>query len=112
MKALYYVEPGRTEIREVPDPKLENPTDAVVDILATSICGSDLHIVAGTMLKESGFVLGHEMVGVVREVGSAVREFQPGEDRLSRSNPASAHADGVELSFRQRHLGPAAGNHA
>lgn len=79
MKALVYVEPGKTEIQEVADPHLTAPTDVIVDIDATSICGSDLHIVAGTMLDDSGFVLGHEMVGTVREIGDAVREFRPGD---------------------------------
>lgn len=79
MKALVYVEPGKTEIQDVPFPELTSPTDAIVDIDATSFCGSDFHIVSGEMVQDKNFVLGHEMVGTVREVGEAVTEVKPGD---------------------------------
>lgn len=86
MKALVYTAPGETEIQEVPDPVIQDPTDAIVDVVATSICGSDLHIVSGGMGPDTGFVLGHEMVGRVRELGPAVNGFSVG-DRVTVSPP-------------------------
>lgn len=79
MRAAYLEAVGRVAIREVDEPRIEAATDAIVDIVATSICGSDLHIVLGHLGGETGFTLGHEYVGVIREVGPAVREFAVGD---------------------------------
>ncbi len=79
MKAAVLEEIGRVAIREVDEPQIESEGDVIVDVLATSVCGSDLHLVLGHMGGESGFVLGHEYVGRIREVGSAVREFSVGD---------------------------------
>ena len=84
MKALIYTAPGETEVQEVPDPVIQEPTDAIVDVIATSICGSDLHVVSGDLVPDTGFVLGHEMVGRIRELGSAVKNFSIG-DRVTVS---------------------------
>src|ERR671937_3213100 len=73
---------GRQDVRvdEVPDPRLEQPTDAIVRIASTAICGSDLHLyeVLGPFMSE-GDILGHEPMGIVEEVGSAVTELAPGD---------------------------------
>ncbi|WP_232330543.1 alcohol dehydrogenase catalytic domain-containing protein [Nocardia fusca] len=62
------------------DPKIEEPTDAIVRITTSAICGTDLHLVRGTMPGMlPGTVLGHEAVGVVEETGSAVRGFAAGD---------------------------------
>lgn len=79
MKAAVLEAIGRVVIAEVDEPRLQSPTDVIVEILATSVCGSDLHLVLGHMGDEVGYVLGHEYVGRVREVGSAVREFAAGD---------------------------------
>ena len=73
---------GRRDVRveDVPDPTIEEPTDAVVRITSTGICGSDLHLyeVLG-MFMTAGDVLGHEPMGIVEEVGSEVRDLAPGD---------------------------------
>jgi threonine dehydrogenase-like Zn-dependent dehydrogenase len=80
MKALAYH--GRRDVRvdTVPDPTIEEPTDAIVRITTTAICGSDLHLyeVLGPFIEE-GSILGHESMGVVEEVGSEVSELSPGD---------------------------------
>jgi threonine dehydrogenase-like Zn-dependent dehydrogenase len=67
-------------VTEVPDPRIEEPTDAVVRITSTAVCGSDLHLyeVLGPYLKP-GDVLGHEPMGIVEEVGPEVTRLRPGD---------------------------------
>lgn len=80
MKALVYHGPGKKSVEDLPMPHIAAPTDAVVRITKTTICGSDLHILKGdvpTVLP--GTVLGHEGVGIIEEVGSAVRGFKKGD---------------------------------
>ncbi|RKN10436.1 alcohol dehydrogenase catalytic domain-containing protein [Streptomyces radicis] len=80
MKAVVYHGIGDIRLDSVPDPTIEHPTDAVVRITASAICGTDLHFVRGTVPgMKPGTVMGHEGVGVVEEVGSAVRNFRPGD---------------------------------
>lgn len=80
MKAVVWHGIGDIRLDEVPDPAVEEPTDAVVRITRSAICGTDLHMVRGTMPgMVPGTILGHEAVGVVEEVGSAVRGFRPGD---------------------------------
>ena len=83
MKALTYQGPGEKSWAEVPTPVVDKPTDAIVRILHTTICGTDLHILKGDVPEVAkGTVLGHEGVGVVESVGSAVRNFKPGDHVL------------------------------
>jgi len=80
MKALVYGGPGKIEWKMVPKPGLEKPTDVIVKILKTTICGTDLGILHGkTPSVKPGTTLGHEGVGVVVEVGMAVRNFKAGD---------------------------------
>jgi threonine dehydrogenase-like Zn-dependent dehydrogenase len=79
MKALVYRGPRDIRVEDVPDPKLEEPTDVLVRITSTNICGSDLHMYEGRTNVEKGKVLGHENLGEVIEVGEAVRLVQPGD---------------------------------
>jgi threonine dehydrogenase-like Zn-dependent dehydrogenase len=80
MKALTWH--GRRDVRvdEVPDPAIVEPTDAIIRVTSTAICGSDLHLyeVLGAFLRE-GDILGHEPMGVVEEVGSQVTHVGPGD---------------------------------
>ncbi|HEX3394727.1 MAG TPA: zinc-dependent alcohol dehydrogenase [Acidimicrobiales bacterium] len=70
MKANCWMGANRVEVREVPDPKILNPRDAIVRITSTAICGSDLHLYDGYMpTMEKGDILGHEFMGEVVEVG-------------------------------------------
>ncbi|MFN8122354.1 MAG: alcohol dehydrogenase catalytic domain-containing protein [Thermoleophilia bacterium] len=80
MKAVVLVGPGDVQVREVPDPVIQEPGDAIVEITATAICGADLFPYHGyTPGFESGTILGHEFTGIVREVGPAVQGFRPGQ---------------------------------
>jgi threonine dehydrogenase-like Zn-dependent dehydrogenase len=80
MKALCWYGTNDVRIDTVPDPKIRDPRDAVVKITATAICGSDLHLYDGFMpTMEKGDVLGHEPMGEVVEVGSAVTNLKPGD---------------------------------
>lgn len=79
MKAVVYREPRRVEVEEVPDPRIEAPTDVIVRITTTAICGSDLHMYEGRTDAEPGIVFGHENMGVVAEVGSGVASVRQGD---------------------------------
>jgi alcohol dehydrogenase len=80
MKALVYHGPNDKSWDELPDATLIDDTDAVVRVDATTICGSDLHILKGHLPEVTpGRVLGHEAVGTVEEVGAAVRNIGPGD---------------------------------
>ena len=80
MKALVYHGPGNKAWEEVPDPKILEPTDVIVRIDTTTICGTDLHILKGDVPAVTpGRILGHEGVGTVVETGSAVSTVQVGD---------------------------------
>jgi len=80
MKAVVWHGVGDIRLDDVPDPGIQDPTDAIVEITASAICGTDLHFVRGTMAgMVPGTILGHEAVGVVREVGPGVRNLRAGD---------------------------------
>jgi alcohol dehydrogenase len=80
MKALVYHGPGERSWDVVPDPKILDPTDAIVRIDAATICGTDLHILKGDVPEVTpGTILGHEAVGTIVEVGAAVTTVVPGD---------------------------------
>jgi len=80
MKALVYHGPGKCGWEEKPRPSIQQPTDAIVRITHTTICGTDLHILKGDVpAVQPGRILGHEGVGVIEEVGEEVEAFKPGE---------------------------------
>jgi alcohol dehydrogenase len=80
MKALVYGGPGLKEWGEVPDPVIQDPTDIIVQVDTTTICGSDLHILKGDVPAVTpGRVLGHEAVGTVVATGSGVSKFAVGD---------------------------------
>jgi threonine dehydrogenase-like Zn-dependent dehydrogenase len=80
MKAVTYHGKRDVRVDEVPDPTIEDPTDAIVRITSSGICGSDLHLyeVMGAFMDE-GDILGHEPMGIVEEVGSEVTQIKPGD---------------------------------
>jgi len=80
MRALTWQGTKKVSVEEVPDPRIVEPTDAIVKITSTAICGSDLHLyeIFGPFI-DAGDVLGHEPMGVVVEVGSAVRNLAVGD---------------------------------
>jgi alcohol dehydrogenase len=80
MKALVYDGPGQRAWREVPDPVITQPTDAIVRVDAVTICGTDLHILKGDVPTVTpGRILGHEAVGTIEHVGTGVTTVRPGD---------------------------------
>lgn len=80
MKALVYRGPANMDLEDRPKPELSAATDAIVKLTKTTICGTDLHILKGDVPScQPGRILGHEGVGVVDQVGSAVTAFKPGD---------------------------------
>ena len=79
MRAVAFWEPGRLRAVELPEPALQTPDDAIVDVRRTAVCGTDLHLVADGHGLAAGTVTGHEFVGTVRTVGSAVRTLAVGQ---------------------------------
>ena len=80
MKALVYHGPGERMWEDKPRPTLQFPSDAIVRVTKTTICGTDLHIMKGDLpTVTDGRTLGHEGVGVVAEVGSGVSSFRPND---------------------------------
>lgn len=92
MRALTWQGLGDVRVTDVPDPVLQEPTDALVRVTSTAICGSDLHLydVLGPYLH-SGDVLGHEFMGMVEEVGPEVEHLKPGDRVVVPFNIACGH---------------------
>ncbi len=92
MRALTWQGIEDVKVTEVPDPRIEQPTDAVVRVTSTAICGSDLHLykVLAPYLTP-GDVLGHEFMGIVEEVGSSVTALQPGDRVVVPFNISCGH---------------------
>jgi threonine dehydrogenase-like Zn-dependent dehydrogenase len=103
MKALVYHGPGQRSWETVPDPQLQDATDAIVRIDTSTICGTDLHILKGDVPEvEPGRILGHEAVGTVTEVGDAVTTLDRETGcscRASRPVAAAASARRVVTAF-------------
>jgi alcohol dehydrogenase len=80
MRALVYHGPGQKAWEEVPDPEITDEADAIIRVDATTICGTDLHILAGDVPEvRPGRILGHEAVGTVAEAGDGVHRLAPGD---------------------------------
>lgn len=80
MKALTYIEHGKFALTDKPKPSLQDPRDAIVRVTVSSICTSDLHIKHGSVPRAvPGITVGHEMVGVVEQVGAEVHTLKPGD---------------------------------
>ena len=106
MKALVYHGEGQKSWEDVPDPRLQDDTDAIVGIDAVTICGTDLHILKGDVPEvTNGRILGHEAIGTVESVGTAVRNVQPG-DRVLISCISGC---GICSFCRQGHYGQCLG---
>ena len=81
MKALVYRGPGQISWDDVPNPVIQHPTDVIVKMKATTICGTDLHILKGDVPEvEAGRILGHEGIGVITEVGAGVTQLKVGDE--------------------------------
>ena len=83
MRALVFHGPGKRALEDKPKPAIKAPTDAIVKITKTTICGTDLHIMKGDMpAVADGRILGHEGVGIVEQVGAGVSSFKVGDQVL------------------------------
>lgn len=83
MKALVYHGPGNRVWEEVPTPTIQDPTDAIVKVTKTTICGTDLHIMKGDVpTVTEGRILGHEGIGIIEQIGNAVSNFKVGDKVL------------------------------
>lgn len=99
MKAVTYQGPRRIEVKDVPDAKIERPTDVVVKITTTNICGSDLHMYEGRTDFEPGRIFGHENLGEVVEVGNGVDRIKVGEMVCVPFNVACGFCKNCERGF-------------
>jgi threonine dehydrogenase-like Zn-dependent dehydrogenase len=79
MKALVFHHPGKVEVNDVDDPRIEDAEDVILRVTATAICGSDLHIYNGFFPQKNDMVLGHEFMGVIEETGSGVKDLKKGD---------------------------------
>ena len=92
MKALTWQASKTVSVEEVPDPQIQEPTDAVIRITSTAICGSDLHLYEVlTPFMDEGDIIGHEPMGIVEEVGSAVTHIKPGDRVVIPFNVSCGH---------------------
>lgn len=78
MKAAVFIKPGKIELQEKPIPKV-GPTDALIKITTTTICGTDVHILKGEYPVAPGRIIGHEPVGIIQELGNAVTGYKIGQ---------------------------------
>lgn len=94
MKALVYRGPGKKQLEEMPKPALRDATDAVVRMVKTTICGTDLHILKGDLpTVAAGRILGHEGIGIIEEAGAGVSRFHKGDRVLISCITACAKCD-------------------
>ncbi|MFB6570037.1 glutathione-independent formaldehyde dehydrogenase [Streptomyces noursei] len=99
MKAAVYEGPRRVTVKDVPDPRIEHPSDIIVKITSTNICGSDLHMYEGRTSFETGRTLGHENLGTVVEVGPAVSKVKVGDYVVLPFNIACGFCEQCERGY-------------
>lgn len=90
MRAVTFQAPGEVAVEDVPEPELQRPDDAIVEVDASGICGSDLHIFHGRVPVEQGFTIGHEFVGTVLAAGPELERAAVGERVLGCFHTACA----------------------
>ena len=100
MKAIVYHDVGDIRLDDIPEPTLQDPTDAIVRLTSMAICGTDLHFVRGSFEgMKKGTVLGHEGVGIVEEVGDMVRNFRTGDRVVICSTLACGYCSYCRAGF-------------
>ena len=99
MKAVVYKGPFEVAVENVPDPALKHPNDVIVRITSSCICGSDLHMYEGRTAAQPGIVFGHENMGVVQEVGTAVRTLKAGDRVVMPFNVACGFCKNCQRGF-------------
>ena len=98
MKAAVFVRPGRIELREKPVPEV-GPLDALLRVTTTTICGTDVHILKGEYPVAEGLTIGHEPVGVIERLGSAVKGYREGQRVIAGAITPSGHSNACLCGF-------------
>ena len=80
MRAVIFKGPGKVAVEERPTPTIQKPTDCILKVTSCALCGSDLHFYRGHTKPPPDFIIGHEFVGVVDEVGAEITKFKPGDE--------------------------------
>jgi threonine dehydrogenase-like Zn-dependent dehydrogenase len=103
LRALTWQGNHDVRVEDVPDPKIEQPTDAIIKVTSSGICGSDLHLyeVLGAFI-DPGDVLGHEPMGIVQEVGSEVTHIKPGDRVVIPFNVSCGHCHTCENGLQSQ----------
>lgn len=99
MKAAIFVKPGQIEMQEVDKPTIQGSRDAVIKTVRASVCGSDLWFYRGISKRTSGTQVGHEAIGIVEEVGSAVTNVQPGDFVIAPFTHGCGHCQACLAGF-------------
>ena len=99
MKAVVYKGPFQVAVENVPEPTLQAPNDVVVKITSSCICGSDLHMYEGRTAAQPGIVFGHENMGIVQEVGLAVKTLSVGDRVVMPFNVACGFCKNCQRGF-------------
>ena len=99
MRAVVYKGPFEVAVENVPDPAIQHPNDVIVGITSSCICGSDLHMYEGRTAAQPGIVFGHENMGVIQEVGTAVRTLKVGDRVVMPFNVACGFCKNCQRGF-------------
>ncbi len=99
MRAVVYKGPFVVAVENVPDPTLKHPNDVIVKITSSCICGSDLHMYEGRTAAQPGIVFGHENMGVIQEVGAAVKTLKVGDRVVMPFNVACGFCKNCQRGF-------------
>ena len=92
MRAAVFARPGRIELREKAVPRV-GPLDALLRVTTTTICGTDVHILKGEYSVAPGLTIGHEPVGIIEQLGSAVQGYEEGQRVIAGAITPSGHSN-------------------
>ena len=99
MRALVYKKPFEVAVENVEDPKMDHANDVIVRVTSTCICGSDLHMYEGRTAAEPGIIFGHENMGVIEEIGPAVKNLSVGDRVVMPFNVACGFCNNCQRGF-------------
>ena len=99
MRAVVYKKPFEVAVENVEDPKMDHANDVIVRVTSTCICGSDLHMYEGRTAAEPGIIFGHENMGVIEEIGSAVKNLSVGDRVVMPFNVACGFCNNCQRGF-------------
>lgn len=99
MKAAIFVKPGEMEVKDLPMPKIEKPTDAIIRVLRACVCGSDLWWYRGIMDRDHNVQAGHEAIGIIESVGADVKNFKPGDFVVAPFSHGCGHCVACKNGF-------------